>query len=301
MIRQLFFFIRSLVVKFVLISLWKHFIKCIRLRSKKARLQLYVCQQLITHMWEKRGIACVCTSYNCRVPYEFGECRLCWWILCKLFYVDYNYICVLLQVGGGLPQLQSHHPRSQGSVFFSRFIINNFIFTLTIFILYFYWRQECGGHSFAKKSGSAIYWILGDVYIRTQIAAMSASRAANNWAAQFQSFGFVNISYGSVILNYRYGSGKPVLITDQDQDRTWTFLWSLKQLCCQTGSKSLKLTKYCTFSIKFVLIFDKIVKIVRIRIFFIDLDPRIRIQNYGSGSWRPIYYGPPDPEHCLFL
>ncbi len=72
---------------------------------------------------------------------EVGECRRCWWILYKLFYGDYNYLCVLPQAGGGLPQLQSHHPRPQGSVqiyhITSRFIINNLIFTRTIFILYF--------------------------------------------------------------------------------------------------------------------------------------------------------------------
>jgi hypothetical protein len=63
---------------------------------------------------------------------EVGECRRCWWILYKVFYGDYNNICVLLQAGGGLPQLQSHHPRPQESIFLFRFIVNNFIFTLTV-------------------------------------------------------------------------------------------------------------------------------------------------------------------------
>jgi hypothetical protein len=110
---------------------------------------------------------------------------------------------------------------------------------------------------------------------------------------------FQCISYGSVILIYRSGSRKPILIADQDPNPIWTFLWSLKKLCCQkgtpTGSKSLKFIKYCTFFPSVCLNLDKI---VRIRIFLIYPDLRIRIQNYGFGSWRPINYG--STEHCLF-
>jgi len=58
----------------------------------------------------------------------------------------------------------------------------------------------------------------------------------------WQCFDLAIISYGSVL---NYGSDLEtggIIITNPAS--TSTFLWPLRKICCQTGSKPLKLIKY---------------------------------------------------------